>query len=234
MEGLVLIVIALIGIAVFLGGGLLLVLYFRYIGGGDREEPVVYGDLIQCPNCGYMNPLETAACLNCRYPLPGAVPYQEPLPPPYAPPVQASYAPPAPAPPPPSQASYSPPVGDYTIQSQPAGATRAQVPPRPIGQSDDVPHAWLEGARGPLTGQQTVLSRNDTLVGRSTICDIQIADPKVSRRHFLIRYANGSFFVQDQQSSRGTRVNGKPVLAQRLNNGDTIEFGDSMLIFRQR
>lgn len=94
-----------------------------------------------------------------------------------------------------------------------------------------MPHAWLEGVGGVIAGQQTVLIQTDTLFGRSTQCDVQIYDQKVSRKHFIIRYGNGAFFLQDQGSSRGTVVNGEKVTARRLDDGDHIEVGDSGLVF---
>jgi len=95
-----------------------------------------------------------------------------------------------------------------------------------------MPLAWLEGRAGAAVGHRDVLRYADVLVGRSTSCDVQVSDPKVSRRHFLVRYANGQFFMQDQQSSRGTKVNGERVMAQRLEDGDQIAFGDSLMVFR--
>jgi pSer/pThr/pTyr-binding forkhead associated (FHA) protein len=37
--------------------------------------------------------------------------------------------------------------------------------------------------------------------------------------------------LQDQQSSRGTLVNGQRSPAQRLKNGDRIDVGDSSMVF---
>jgi pSer/pThr/pTyr-binding forkhead associated (FHA) protein len=93
-----------------------------------------------------------------------------------------------------------------------------------------MPHAWLEGIGGAMLGQTAVLDQTDMLVGRSTACDVQVFDPKVSRRHFLIRFGNGAFFLQDQQSSRGTHVNGERVMAQRVDDGDRIDLGDTSMI----
>lgn len=233
MEIVILLVVALGGMAAFLAGAALLYFYLRSGRGDDYydDEPVVYGNLVQCPHCGYMNPIETAACLSCRRPLPGAAGY--PAPASYASsPSNVRFAPtPAPginpAPPPaPSPASLERTV--LGQRPQPVPAPRPQpVASRPAG----MPHAWLEGAHGAFQGQTAVLSRPDTLVGRSSVCDVQIYDPKVSRRHFQIRFANGAFFLQDQGSTRGTRINGEQVKAQRLHNGDRIDLGDSGLIF---
>jgi pSer/pThr/pTyr-binding forkhead associated (FHA) protein len=114
------------------------------------------------------------------------------------------------------------------MPEQTAPAPDVPAVPRPA----DMPNAWLEGTAGVAQDQRIALVRADTMVGRSTACDVQIYDPKVSRKHFLIRYGNGAFFLQDQESSRGTFINGERVMAQRLKDGDRIEMGDSGLIFR--
>ncbi|NDJ76476.1 MAG: FHA domain-containing protein [Chloroflexi bacterium] len=246
LQDVILLVVAVGGLGAFGIGAVLLFLFFRSSRSGTRgaSQPVVYGNLVQCPNCGYMNPLETAACLNCRHPLshmrgqpvpaapaapaavPGYVPPQPQVPPPVQPTAGQQYAPapapvPAPAPGPVQAAPVPPPAPvAHQVPAEPP-------PPAPAG----MPRAWLEGAGGAIMGHQAVLTQADTLVGRSTTCDVQIYDPKVSRRHFVIRYANGAFFLQDQQSSRGTRINGQPVMAQKLDDGDHIELGDSSLIF---
>ncbi len=231
MEIVILLVVALGGMAAFFAGAVLLYFYLR--SGRERDyyddEPAVYGNLVQCPHCGYMNPLESAACLNCRQPLPRPAGY--PAPASYAAPAPQTRMVPTPAPgvnppPVPSAASLERTMPGQRSQAAPAPRP-APVPNRPAG----MPHTWLEGARGAFQGQTAVVAQVDTLVGRSTVCDVQIYDPKVSRRHFQIRFANGAFFLQDQGSTRGTRINGEQVKAQRLHNGDRITLGDSELIF---
>lgn len=233
MEGVILLVVAVGALGAFVAGIVLLVLYFRSgRPAPEPRDPVVYGNLVQCPQCDYMNPLESAACLQCHTPLSHArgysssVPpqflqtymgdYQQSSPPGAAPQTQAPAATSRPAPPPrpsaPPEASAQPPA----------------APNRPAG----MPHAWLEGTEGAMKGRQAVLQQADTLVGRSTVCDVQIYDPKVSRKHLRIRYGNGAFFLQDQQSSRGTLINGERVMAQKLTSGDRIDIGDSSMVFR--
>ncbi|NLE50902.1 MAG: FHA domain-containing protein [Chloroflexi bacterium] len=231
MGTLIIVVVALGALGAFLIGAVLLYLYFRTGREEGYNEPLIYGDLIQCPACGTMNPTEAAACLSCRKPLPhmrATVP-----PAPYVPPAQpspairpanpapnpaaANPAPPKPAPPRPNPSAAPPPIPPLNLSRE-----------RPA----DMPLAWLEGRAGAAVGHRDVLRYADVLVGRSTSCDVQVSDPKVSRRHFLVRYANGQFFMQDQQSSRGTKVNGERVMAQRLEDGDQIAFGDSLMVFR--
>lgn len=234
-QGVILLIVALGALGALLVGGVMLMLYYR-AGREDEwyvdEEPVVYGNLIQCPTCNYMNPIDTAACLNCRQPLPRPRDYP-PVAPPPSPAFQNEYA-------------YRPSVqlagaidysraGDMTVQASAAGHHASAPPPAPVppppAPEPSTGRVWIGGVAGPANGERYALTQTDTMVGRSTSCDVQIADPKVSRKHFLIRYANEGYFLQDQQSSRGTLINGQRVMAQRLKDGDSITLGDSTLIF---
>jgi hypothetical protein len=249
VEGVILIFVALGALLAFGAGIVLLVLYFRS-GREDkyeRQELVRYGNLVQCPRCGYMNPADSAACLNCRLPLthahrsgPPVVAPNSPTIPPTAyqpPPVRPTPPPPSYAPPPAAGAtvkrtpppSVAPP--QEAQQTAPAPSTPDAAPPDAAQPPAERPNAWLEGKTGALADQRIVLTQADTMIGRSTSCEVQIYDPKVSRKHFLIRYGNGAFFLQDQDSSRGTYINGERVMAQRLNDGDRIDLGDTSLVF---
>lgn len=243
MEGAILLIVAVGALGAFATGIVLLVLYFR--SGrmdSDSYDPVIYGDLVQCPECGYMNPLESAACLKCHTPLPHPQGYQarqqfvqtymgdQPQNQPYNPPnVPGNYVPPQ-AVQPAARPSAPPSPSGRPATPRPNSLPAAQ--PVPVsGRPAGMPRAWLEGTGGAMSGRHTVIQQADTLVGRSTVCDVQVYDPKVSRKHFRIRYGNGAFFMQDQQSSRGTLINGERVMAQRLSNGDRIDIGDTSMTF---
>ncbi len=250
MDSSILIIGGGVALGAFVLGSILLAVYLRSnrTKAGYGSDPMVYGNLVMCPNCGYMNPLDTAACLKCRVPLPARPPqgYGFPPPPPAqpggAPPDYGAYAPP-PAPaappkpaytPPPGYSNYAPPPPAYPPPDpdQTGAPANSNMPAAaPSVMPGTMPRAWLEGVSGAVVGHRAYLSQTSILVGRSTQCDVQVYDPKVSRRHFQIRFANGGFFLQDQQSSRGTRINGERVMARRLNDGDRIDVGDSSLIF---
>jgi hypothetical protein len=90
--------------------------------------------------------------------------------------------------------------------------------------------ARLEFVRGNLTGS-VIPVQGDINIGRSRDNQVQLTDPHVSRLHARIRFAQGAWFIQDQNSAAGTLVNGKRVSATRLNNGDQIMIGDTVFIF---
>lgn len=80
------------------------------------------------------------------------------------------------------------------------------------------------GTRHALGGK--VLS-----IGRLLECEITIADPNVSRRHAEVRPAGAGFAVVDLNSTNGTKVNGSNVTEHRLNDGDQISIGGTVMRF---
>jgi len=67
-------------------------------------------------------------------------------------------------------------------------------------------------------------------IGRSSTCEIHLADASVSRRHAEIARRDERFFIQDLGSRNGTRVNGQEVRAPvEIRPGDSIEVGDLTL-----
>jgi hypothetical protein len=87
--------------------------------------------------------------------------------------------------------------------------------------------AWLVASNGI-----TYPLQDRTIIGRSSEAHIKLADKAVSRRHTLLRYSEGAWFLQDLGSSGGTFVNDRPVQAQRLQNGDRIRIGNTTLSFQ--
>jgi len=88
----------------------------------------------------------------------------------------------------------------------------------------------LRGTSGIVTNRKITLRDGDTL-GRGPRNTINLNDPSISRRHAVFRYVNGAWFVQDQNSSGGIMVNGEPVSAVRLNNGDQVRVGKQDFVF---
>jgi sigma-B regulation protein RsbU (phosphoserine phosphatase) len=69
-----------------------------------------------------------------------------------------------------------------------------------------------------------------TSLGRSSSCDLHMADTSVSRRHAEIVRRGDRFFIQDLGSRNGTRVNGTEVHEPfEVGPGDRIEVGDLTL-----
>lgn len=71
--------------------------------------------------------------------------------------------------------------------------------------------------------------RDELLIGRHPSCDIVVPADTVSRRHARLVFRDGSWVVQDLNSTNGTRLNGHPVGRCRLRPGDQLALADQLL-----
>ncbi len=100
----------------------------------------------------------------------------------------------------------------------------AQIPSR----------AWLMAVRGPMKDREFKITGREAIIGRAGDVQISLADDgQVSRRHAkIITNDDGSCSIMDMASTNGIQVNSERVYQQQLRDGDTIELGDSALIFK--
>src|SRR5215470_5884810 len=68
-------------------------------------------------------------------------------------------------------------------------------------------------------------------VGRAVDCAIRSDDAMVSRRHSVIKLADGQYWVEDLQSANGTEVNTVRIQRQALSHNDTVRCGSLWLRF---
>ena len=82
------------------------------------------------------------------------------------------------------------------------------------------PSGTAMGRRYPLGAGQVVLGREDG-------CEVRVPDGSVSRRHARIEPSPDGHVVRDLDSTNGTFVNDRPVLAPRiLRDGDYLRVGN--------
>jgi transcriptional regulator with GAF, ATPase, and Fis domain len=93
--------------------------------------------------------------------------------------------------------------------------------------------ASLIGIGGPVEGGTFALAGEEISIGRDHTNTLAINDRSVSRRHCAIRQlAAEGFEIRDLGSRNGTAVNGLPVTARALADGDEIRIGDCYFRFR--
>src|SRR3954471_6496425 len=85
--------------------------------------------------------------------------------------------------------------------------------------------ALLRILTGSLENQEIELTPDPMTVGRSSTCDIRMADAGVSSKHAKIWCEDGQYFLMDLGSTNGTFVNDKDVDREQLSDGDVITFG---------
>ncbi len=93
--------------------------------------------------------------------------------------------------------------------------------------------AWLIVEQGDRRGKEFRLHAGDTTIGRLGTNDIVISDPTVGRNQAKIRMEGTEFYIYDLAATNPTRVNGQDIARHRLDPGDRIEVGDSILVFKR-
>jgi len=68
-------------------------------------------------------------------------------------------------------------------------------------------------------------------IGRKSTNHIVLDEKNVSRQHAQILMKDDQYFIQDQGSTGGTKVNGEPVLEKDIHTGDRIEIGSFQILF---
>ena len=89
--------------------------------------------------------------------------------------------------------------------------------------------ASLEIRNGEFAGMVYELLAEETRIGRNPTTDITLLDAGISREHAVVisEPFDGGHRLEDLDSTNGTKVNGKSVLAATLNDGDEIEMGQT-------
>lgn len=86
---------------------------------------------------------------------------------------------------------------------------------------------------GVSHGQEgKVIRKRRVLVGSTSACDVQINHPSINSIHAVIEITSGKFKVFDMDTSMGTYINGKKVVTDHFNLGDTIKFGSLEFAFK--
>ena len=84
-----------------------------------------------------------------------------------------------------------------------------------------------------VDGERHDLRKRRSVIGRSKDCDVQLADPNVSRRHAELRQEGTAYWIVDLDSTNGIEVNGRRAKRARLDAGDTVTIGSTDLVFQQ-
>jgi hypothetical protein len=139
---------------------------------------------------------------------------------PAAPPVPAPAQPVAPPPPEPEL-----PVAPPPEQPPAAAETMVYTPPPEPEREETATLQW--------DGGSYVIENRITVMGRSSECDLPLADSNVSRRHAEIRRIGDGYSLVDLGSTNGTEVNGQRIQETALMSGDVITVGTTSITFER-
>ena len=96
--------------------------------------------------------------------------------------------------------------------------------------------AWVQVLRGRQEGRAYLLARRRNALGLDERAEVGLfGDPTVARQHAEIEQTPRGYVLHNLDSKGRTRVNGAAISApQALRDGDRIELGGTLLVFRQR
>jgi len=95
--------------------------------------------------------------------------------------------------------------------------------------------AWLLVRTGPLAGKSFVLYKTPTTVGSSPSADVYLfKDAAIDPDHIAIHRVGNRYEIEDLGTRSGTQVGGQAIRRQRLNSGDQIKLGATVLEFEER
>ena len=95
-----------------------------------------------------------------------------------------------------------------------------------LGLAREIVSLTVDDTKHELDGGRAV-------IGRSKDCDIQLADPNVSRKHAEVRQEGAAYWAVDLDSTNGMEVNGRRQKRAKLRQGDRITLGSTELVFRR-
>lgn len=132
----------------------------------------------------------------------------------------------------------APPAVSYTPPQlpQPAAVPAPGPTPPPQASAQPAPPALNSVELTTNIGQlsQVIdIAKSELLIGRSTACDLTIADPLVSRRHARLVITAGVGHIEDLGSDNGTFVNGERITSAAVTDGDLIEMGKAQFILSE-
>ncbi len=134
---------------------------------------------------------------------------------------------PAPPPPPaqdePEEEAATRMLDAMDVADLPGPPARSHAPQRQLD---------LKVVSGPDRGKVHKLVDGDYLIGRGLDCQIVLADPAVSRKHFQVRRNGDQAVLEDLGGPNGTKVNGEKRARHNLEPGDQIEVGMTVLEFQ--
>lgn len=92
------------------------------------------------------------------------------------------------------------------------------------------PRLVIENGLGK--GDDYIVHKPVTMIGRNASCDLVVNDPLVSRRHCQVLWDGVYCTVEDLGSTNGTYVNGQPLTAAyALRPGDRLQVADVIFTF---
>lgn len=102
---------------------------------------------------------------------------------------------------------------------------------REISSFSEIPLVRFEVIHGLDREAAFEFGISQGIIGRSSGSLIELSDPNVSRAHARLEIKQTQTVIYDNNSTNGTKVNGRRITKQILHNGDIISVGKTELCF---
>ncbi|MBN2191294.1 MAG: FHA domain-containing protein [Polyangiaceae bacterium] len=86
---------------------------------------------------------------------------------------------------------------------------------------------------GPGAPREVPLELPEFVVGRSLQAHFTIDSSRISRQHFTLRRQGPDYLLTDLDSANGVFLNGVRVHSAVLRDGDMVQIGDVVLLYRE-
>ena len=90
----------------------------------------------------------------------------------------------------------------------------------------------LELVEGSGAPKLFMLDQDKMIIGRESDVELRIQSPELSRRHLQLTRAHGEYTLVDLESRNGAYLNGIRVHSAVLRDGDQLQLGDMVFIYR--
>lgn len=87
---------------------------------------------------------------------------------------------------------------------------------------------------GGQVGKHFIVKNRPLAGGRHPSQEIQLLDAEVSRRHFLISIEGENHVITESHAANGLYVNGNKVKDHKLQDGDQVRVGTTVLVYSKR
>ncbi len=99
-------------------------------------------------------------------------------------------------------------------------------PPTRVAPAEAV--AYFES----LDGTRHEVFKFPSTIGKSATNDIVIPGQYISRQHATLIHKDGYYYIADNNSANGVKVNGKKInMQERITNGEKVSFGPYETVF---
>jgi pSer/pThr/pTyr-binding forkhead associated (FHA) protein len=91
----------------------------------------------------------------------------------------------------------------------------------------------LEQVGGPGAPRRFPLELDEVIIGRAIDAHVSIDSRLLSRKHVAVTRTGQEYRATDLDSANGMYLNGVKVHSAVLHGGDTLQFGDVVMVFRE-